>query len=167
VQGNIVPAQYYREVNGQTGEAGDDYLDYSGWLANINRERNEDRKSGREREYIDRLSGIDKLVMYMFEKDRTIVPRETAWFADKNETTGLVRKLTDRALYKEDWIGLKKLDEKNGLVFRLIEGKEHMDISDDLLVDAVREYFHPIKEDKHVNNEESRWDELRTQHIFA
>jgi palmitoyl-protein thioesterase len=44
------------------------------------------------------------------------------WFGEFNATSGEHTPLQKRALYKEDWLGLKVLDEKKGLVFLEAEG---------------------------------------------
>jgi palmitoyl-protein thioesterase len=53
-----------------------------------------------------------------------VVPRDSAWFSfwDGAET---VVPLRDQPLYKEDWLGLKRLDEAGGLFFEAAPG-EHM-----------------------------------------
>jgi len=78
--------------------------------------------------------------MYMFEDDTTVVPKESAWFAEVNGTD--VTLLKDRELYKEDWIGMKKLDEKGALIFETTEGG-HMSLSDKLLKSVFKENYGP------------------------
>ena len=80
--------------------------------------------------------------MYMFEDDTTVIPKESSWFAEVNET-GIVQDLRDRALYKEDWLGLKTLDKKGALEFQLTEGG-HMSLSDKLLKNVFKGYYGPI-----------------------
>ena len=78
----------------------------------------------------------------MFSDDTTVTPKESSWFGseipphDEDETqTHLsitpprIIRLHDHPLYKEDWIGLKKLDERGGLVFDLCRGT-HMHIGE-------------------------------------
>lgn len=139
VQSRLVPAQYFRSVNETTGEASDEYLEYSNFLADINNEREVKNKH-----YADNLASLDKFVMIMFEDDTTAIPKESGWFAEVNSTSGAVTQLTDRKIYKEDWIGLKTLDEKGGLVFRTAPGP-HMDLRDEDLVDVFKTYFAPPK----------------------
>jgi len=50
--------------------------------------------------------------------------------------------LRDREMYKEDWLGLKRLDEKGGLVFKSTPGG-HMDLNEEILAEAFGEYFGP------------------------
>lgn len=80
--------------------------------------------------------------MYIFSDDTTMVPKESAWFSEVNTTTGEVTKLHNRQLYKDDWIGLRALDEEKKLDFRIAEG-QHMQLSEEILVDAFKTYFRP------------------------
>ncbi|KAF2089453.1 alpha/beta-hydrolase, partial [Saccharata proteae CBS 121410] len=142
VQNRVVPAQYYRSVNETTGLASDEYLEYSNFLADINNER-----ELKNRTYSDHLAELDNFVMFMFAEDTTVIPKETGWFAEVNETSNEVTHLRDRPIYKEDWLGLKKLDEKGGLVFKNITGG-HMEIDEDVLSETFQEYFAPVKRRK-------------------
>lgn len=135
VQSRVVPAEYYREVNKTTGLPSAEYLEHSHFLADVNNERAE-KKS----EYAKRLAKLEKFVMFVFEDDKTVVPKESGWFAEVNETSGVVTDLRERAIYKEDWIGLKALDEKGGLVFESVEG-EHMELNRKDLERTFKKYF--------------------------
>ena len=137
VQGKVVPAQYYRTVNETTGRPSEEYLKHSNFLADINNER-----KGKNGTYAEKIAGLEKFVMFVFREDVTVVPKETGWFAEVNATSGEVTPLRERALYKEDWLGLRRLDEKGGLVFKNTTGK-HMELSDKDLRDAFGEYFGP------------------------
>lgn len=44
------------------------------------------------------------------------------WFGEYNITSGESTPLKKRKIYKDDWIGLKTLDEKRGLAFLEAEG---------------------------------------------
>lgn len=117
VQSHLVPAQYFRATNESTGEPTDEYLTYSNFLADINNERNIKNTT-----YATNLASLDTFVMYVFDEDTTVIPKESGWFAQTNISSGEVTRLQDRDIYKEDWIGLRKLDEKGGLVFKSTEG---------------------------------------------
>ncbi|KAK8217199.1 hypothetical protein M8818_001451 [Zalaria obscura] len=140
VQGNIVPAQYYREINETTGEGSETYLDSSGWLADVNNER--DVKNAK---YKERLGALERFVMYIFSEDKTVIPKESGWFAEVNATDGTVTQVRNRTMYAEDWIGLRRLDEKGALVFREAPG-EHMRLDEDLLRETFAAYFGPERE---------------------
>jgi palmitoyl-protein thioesterase len=137
VQGNIVPAQYYKETNQTTGEPTSNYLENSNFIADINNERH-----NKSAEYKQRLSSLDKFAMYVFEEDRTVIPKESGWFAEVNMTSLEVTGLRDRKIYKEDWIGLKHLDRKGALKFRNATGG-HMDLNEKVLTEAFSDFFGP------------------------
>lgn len=110
------------------------YMNLSAWLADINNERPEKNDS-----YKYHLSSLEKFVMIKFTEEKTVVPPDSSvpppirskylvvkltfeWFGEFNATSGEHTPLQKRALYKEDWLGLKVLDEKKGLVFLETEG---------------------------------------------
>ncbi|KAH9844964.1 palmitoyl-(protein) hydrolase [Teratosphaeria destructans] len=144
VQGKVVPAQYYRTLNETTGEASEEYLEHSGFLADVNNERVVKRE-----DYGKKVAGLEKFVMYVFEEDTTVIPKDSGWFAEVNMTAdpAIVIPLQNRTIYKEDWVGLKALDEKDGLVFRTAPGG-HMQLKEKELVDAYRTYFGPETREK-------------------
>lgn len=139
VQGHLVPAQYFKATNETTGEPTEEYLEASNFLADINNERVLKNVT-----YAKNLAALDNFVMYVFEDDTTVIPKESGWFAYTNTTSNEVTDLRDRDIYKEDWIGLKKLDAKGGLHFKTTEGG-HMDLGDKVLIDVFETYFAPEK----------------------
>ncbi|KAF4547911.1 Palmitoyl protein thioesterase-like protein [Elsinoe fawcettii] len=149
VQSNIVPAQYFRETNETTGLGSEAYLNGSGWLADVNNER--DVKSEK---YRGRLGSVERFVMYGFEEDATLLPKETAWFAEVNTTSGAVTRLRDRLMYAQDWLGLKILDEREKLIFRMVKKAGHMDLSEKLLRRTFEEFFGPSRHLPKVLQEE-------------
>lgn len=147
IQGRLVPAQYYRSTNQTTGLANDEYLQYSNFLADVNNEREVKNAT-----YARRLAALENFVMYVFEDDKAVIPKESGWFAEVNRTDGAVTHLRNRTIYTEDWIGLKKLDQKEGLVFRSIKG-EHMSLDDEVLGKAFKEFFGPEKRGERLVSE--------------
>ncbi|CAI6330638.1 unnamed protein product [Periconia digitata] len=139
VQSHLVPSQYFRSVDEATGAASPEYLDNSNFLADINNERARKNKT-----YARNLASLHKFAMYVFDDDTTVIPKESGWFAQTNETSGEVTPLRNRTIYKEDWIGLKALDRKGGLEFRSTKGGHMQFDDDDVLVDAFRTYFAPV-----------------------
>jgi len=134
IQKLIVPAQYFRDP-----EDLDNYLAHSGFLADVNNEHV--RKNAI---YKERLAALDHFVMVMFADDETVLPKESSWWAEVNGTTGVVTPLKDRDIYLEDWLGLKELDEKGGLVFEMVDGG-HMQLNEVDMTRLFAEYFGPIK----------------------
>ncbi|KAH6605422.1 palmitoyl thioesterase [Trichoderma cornu-damae] len=130
VQGRLVPAQYYRNLAKY-----DSYLESSNFLADINNER-----PLKNEQYGKNVASLANFVMYVFEDDTTVVPKQSAWFTEVNGTE--ITPLRKQTLYKEDWIGLRQLDERGGLRFRSITG-EHMQITAQVLKEAISEFFGP------------------------
>jgi palmitoyl-protein thioesterase len=148
VQDRVVPAQYYRTINETTLLASDEYLEHSNFLADINNERVLKNEG-----YAAKIAALEKFVMYLFTEDKTVIPKESGWFAevnttdpDRKEGEGIIP-LRERTIYKEDWLGLRKLDEKGGLVFKTTPGA-HMELSQSMLAETYREYFGPETEEK-------------------
>lgn len=125
-----MPAQYFRSA-----EDLDSYLEYSNFLADVNNER-----AVKNATYRENLRKLERFVMFMFSDDKTVVPKESAWFAEVNSTTGEMTNLQDRPLYREDWLGLRALDEEKKLEFWRAEG-EHMQLNEELLIEVFKRYF--------------------------
>ncbi|KAF2127594.1 palmitoyl-protein thioesterase 1 precursor [Dothidotthia symphoricarpi CBS 119687] len=151
VQSHLVPAQYYKATNDSTGEPTDDYLQNSNFLADINNERVLKNVS-----YASNLALLDAFVMYVFEEDTTVIPKESGWFAHTNVTSGEVTPLRERPIYKEDWIGLKALDVKGGLEFKTVKGAGHMELDDEVLTDVFETYF---------SAEKASWEGVSEQEV--
>ncbi|KAI0450649.1 palmitoyl-protein thioesterase 1 [Xylaria acuta] len=132
VQARLVPAQYFRDPADLDG-----YLEHSNFLADINNER-----ALKNATYARNVAALENLVLYVFEDDTTVIPKETAWFEDVDGDESIP--LRARKLYREDWIGLRELDRKGGLKFKTAPG-EHMQLSDKVLTDAFTEFFGPYK----------------------
>ncbi|KAI2602246.1 alpha/beta-hydrolase [Hypoxylon sp. NC1633] len=145
VQSRLVPAQYFRDPNDL-----DNYLEHSNFLADINNERELKNKT-----YAKNIERLENFIMYMFENDTTVIPKETGWFEEVNGTE--ITPLRARPIYTEDWIGLKALDRKGGLKFKTVPGP-HMQISDETLEEAFGEFFGPVKNSVSKDNQIS--DEL-------
>ena len=148
VQNRLVPAQYYRDPS--TPETYETYLDNSNFLADANNER-----ILKNNTYADNIAKLKNFVMYMFEDDTVVIPKRTSWFEEVNGTETIP--LRERELYKEDWLGLKRLDKAGGLHFRSITA-EHMDIPESVLNETMTDYFGPYKRKfggKAISNDES------------
>ncbi|KAL8832568.1 MAG: hypothetical protein Q9191_000192 [Dirinaria sp. TL-2023a] len=130
VQSHLVPAQYFRDP-----EDLDSYLEYSNFLVDVNNE-----KDVKNSTYKKNIAGLKNFAMYMFANDTTVVPKESAFFHEVNTTSGKITKLQDREIYKEDWLGLKILDEANQLQLNTIPGG-HMQLTEDLLSEVFQKYL--------------------------
>lgn len=135
VQGTLVPAQYFRDA-----EEIDAYLEGSNFLADVNNERKVKKET-----YKENMKKLVRFAMYVFSKDVTVIPKESGWFSEVNATTGAETKLQQRNMYKEDWLGLRWLDEKGRLEFRAVDGP-HMQLTDEVLIEAFKTYFTPPTE---------------------
>jgi palmitoyl-protein thioesterase len=142
VQSRFVPAQYFRDPEDLAS-----YLEYSNFLADINNERELKNKS-----YAANLASLEKFAMYMFSEDMTVIPKESTWFAEVNRTSGFVTPLQQRDIWRDDWIGLRKLGEKGGLDFRIAKGR-HMELDGELLARAFEEYFSPPEDNTYLREE--------------
>ena len=129
-QSRLVPAQYYRDP-----EDLNNYFEYSNFLADINNER-----MAKNETYKENIKKLGRFAMFMFADDTTVVPKESAFFAEVNTTSEEVTNLQERDIYREDWIGLRFLDEEKRLDFRIAEGG-HMQLSDEILTDTFHKYF--------------------------
>ncbi|RDA83688.1 hypothetical protein CP532_0029 [Ophiocordyceps camponoti-leonardi (nom. inval.)] len=132
VQSRLVPAQYFRDPADY-----EPYLENSNFLADINNERPVKNES-----YRANLASLANFVLYMFDEDETVIPKETSWFAEVNGSD--ITPLRKRPIYTEDWLGLRQLDSKGALHFRTISGG-HMDIPRQVLNDTMAEFFGPYR----------------------
>lgn len=135
-QSNLVQAQYFRDPTKYEA-----YLATNNYLVSINNEV----AFSRNHTYAQNLASLNKLVLVLFSQDTTVVPKESAWFGSERPGQGDVLGLDANPqgvlveekskiipmrlqhLYLEDWIGLRELDERNGVVFEVCEGK-HMQL---------------------------------------
>ncbi|KAJ6558542.1 palmitoyl-protein thioesterase [Mycena vulgaris] len=134
-QENLVQAQYFRDPANLEA-----YYASNHFLTSINNEI----ADARNETYARNLASLNKLVLVIFTKDQTVVPKESAWFGseviidDELALGGQQRVIQEgrilvpmhrQPLYREDWIGLRELDERGDVVFAECEG-EHMQIND-------------------------------------
>ncbi|KAI5794881.1 Alpha/Beta hydrolase protein [Pyronema domesticum] len=126
VQGNVVPAQYLNEGGEQVSD----------WLLEINAWGEVEKK---RQVFKERLGALERFVMVMWKHDETVVPKESAWFSDG--INGSVP-LRERRLYKEDWLGLRGLDERGRLEMVEVDGG-HMQISEGMLEEIFKVYMGP------------------------
>lgn len=76
-----------------------------------------------------RFASLENVVLIMFEQDEVLVPKETSLFGYYPDGTwSTVLPAQETALYKEDWIGLRTLDEAGKVKFVNVSGS-HLEIS--------------------------------------
>jgi palmitoyl-protein thioesterase len=143
IQGRLVPAQYFRTQDPEdSSKASEDFLEYSNYLADVNNER-----LAKNATYAANLASLENFAMYLFDNDTTVVPANSAWWDDVDLVTGKVTPLKERAIYSEDWVGLKQLDAKGGLKFKTAPGR-HMELDEELLIATFKEFYGPVKKSK-------------------
>lgn len=106
-----VQAQYFKDPM-----AKDDYLAHNIFLPDINNEGALKKDS-----YKANLASLERLVLIKFKYDFVVVPNDSSWFAyypwgslNRSE----ILPMNQTQLYKQDWIGLKSLDEQGKIVFK-------------------------------------------------
>jgi palmitoyl-protein thioesterase len=118
-------------------------LESNHFLTSINNEV----RTAHNATYAAHLSQLNNLVLVVFTKDRTVVPKESSWFGsyaipedgegtDEGKTIVLMH---EQPLYIEDWIGLRTLDESGRVVLVSCEG-EHMHLSVECWQPLVEQY---------------------------
>ncbi|KAH9485265.1 Palmitoyl-protein thioesterase 1 [Psilocybe cubensis] len=136
-QNNLVQAQYFRDPWNM-----EKYFTANQFLTSINNEV----AATRNATYAHNLSSLNNLVLVLFTEDKTVVPKESSWFGSQivEEDWGrseqgvlaatnvisehAILPLRRQPIYLEDWIGLRELDARNGIVFVTCKG-EHMQLS--------------------------------------
>ncbi|BGP43124.1 hypothetical protein JCM10449v2_007148 [Rhodotorula kratochvilovae] len=157
-QHNIVPAQYFRDP-----KRIDEYLAQNDFLRDINNERVGDAQVGdeahgageeepRNATYKANLAALDKLVLFRFSNDMTVVPPHTAHFTLPSPSSSncpapplppqpgcyaTPLPWADLPLYSADYVGLRALHEKARVGRRVCEGV-HMEIGEECWAGIVR-----------------------------
>ncbi|KAL1748597.1 Alpha/Beta hydrolase protein [Schizophyllum fasciatum] len=113
-------AQYFRDPTRYN-----DYLVANMFLTDINNEIPGQRNAT----YQENLKSLENLVLIIFSEDKTVIPKESAWFGyDEITDDAVIVPMRQQPIYTEDWIGLKELDETGRIVFGVCEG-EHMQLN--------------------------------------
>lgn len=132
VQHAFLPAQYFRLWRHM-----DAYLDRSGFLADINNER---REGGRNEAYVRRIKGLERLVLVRWEDERMISPAESPWFGS-HDRSGQLLPLHQQPLYREDWLGLRHLQETGRLEFKTMPGTHGVIMPAQFAHEFVKKYL--------------------------
>ena len=88
---------------------------------------------------------LNKLVLVLFSKDETVVPKESAWFgsyAPSDETfpeDKTIIPMRMQELYVHDTIGLRRLDREGRVIFRTCDGV-HMELAEECWKPLVEEF---------------------------
>jgi hypothetical protein len=102
----LAPAQYFKHPMKPNL-----YQAESSFIADINNER-----PLKNATYKERIESLDAMVLVKFTKDQVIVPRESSWFGFyKPHSVDEVMEMKETELYRQDFIGLRKLDREKKL----------------------------------------------------
>jgi len=131
IQSFLVQAEYWNDPLDQ-----DNYLKYNVFLPDINNEK--DKKND---QYKKNLLTLKNFVMVKFNQDSIVVPRESEWFGyykpgQDQETQSLI----EFPIYKEDWLGLKQLNETGRLHLLATDG-DHLRFTDPWFIDNIINVF--------------------------
>ena len=111
----------------------DNYREYSEFLADINNDRNTAEKN---QQYRANILSLKEMVLYRFAEESVVVPRDSSWFSVFDAEQNRVVPLQETALYKEDWIGLKELEQTGRLTFLTAPG-DHMHFGKEWFADNI------------------------------
>ncbi|KAL9242769.1 hypothetical protein vseg_016736 [Gypsophila vaccaria] len=120
VQSHVAPSGYVKLPNNYKG-----YLRGCSYLPYINNEI-----PGKKNEtYKKRFSSLVNLIMIMCNEDDVVIPRESSWFGFYPDGAyNNTLPTTETRWYKEDWFGLRTLDEEGRVKFIGVTGG-HIEIS--------------------------------------
>ncbi|KAK8917014.1 hypothetical protein KSP39_PZI022752 [Platanthera zijinensis] len=120
VQEHLAPSGYLKIPTDMSN-----YLEKCRLLPKLNNERPNERNAT----YKERFSSLKNLVLIMNEQDRVLIPRESSWFGYYPDGAfSPVLPPQQTTLYKEDWIGLRSLDEAGRVKYISVAG-DHLGIS--------------------------------------
>jgi palmitoyl-protein thioesterase len=128
VQRSSVQAQYFKDPG-----ALEAYRARSEFLADINVESAMQRP-GSAAMYRSNLLTLQRLVLYQFDNDVTVVPRESSHFGEYDGEE--LRSMEETGLYTEDRIGLRELNDRGRLYLEHAPGF-HMQFSLEWFVEEV------------------------------
>jgi palmitoyl-protein thioesterase len=142
VQRHVVQAQYYK--------APDDlaiYYEASGFLADINAEAGAEGGRGplppMWKTYRNNLASLDRLVLFQFDNDITVVPKESAHFAFYDGH----RLVPVQETSQYGRLGLNELEKKGALIFEHAPGM-HMAFTLKWFVDHVVRPYLAVRADQ-------------------
>lgn len=117
------------------------YLATNTFLADINNEIPDMHNTT----YAKNFATLNNLVLVVFSKDITVVPKESSWFGSYAPSDGkfpgdrTIIPMRMQELYVDDTIGLKELDERGRVLLETCEGA-HMQLKDECWRPLVEEF---------------------------
>uniref|UniRef100_A0A7S3MKV0 Palmitoyl-protein thioesterase 1 n=1 Tax=Favella ehrenbergii TaxID=182087 RepID=A0A7S3MKV0_9SPIT len=121
IQNIVGPAGYFRDPYHM-----DRYLNGSVFLPHLNNEEDDDATKADRKARFTSLNGA---MLMMFSQDTMVYPKESEWFQQIGPD-GTVQALEDSDFYKNDYLGLKTLNEANKVQFVSVDG-DHLQFSQD------------------------------------
>jgi len=130
VQAHLVQAEYWHDPIHH-----DEYCEKNIFLPDLNNEVTINQ------DYKDRLMALEKFIMVRFNNDTMVAPVDSEWFGFYAPgQDDVLETLQESALYTEDRLGLKAMDENNQLVFLATDG-EHLQFSTQWFNDNILQYL--------------------------
>lgn len=145
----LVFSDYWKDPSSEK-----DYVEKSPFLADLNNE-----KPAKNDQYKQNMANLEAYVTVEATADTMVYPHESENHGFYKWGTQVVEKLRDTQAYKEDWLGLKTLDDGKRLKHLTFEG-EHLQVpgsmwSNDLFPVLAGEGF--TNQDVHYSAEEQKW----------
>ena len=84
-----------------------------------------DENDEKDEEVYRRFSSLEKVKFIKGRHDSVITPRDSSWFEFYDKEGREIVPLKESDFYKEDYIGLRKLDEEGKVTFTEFKG-EHV-----------------------------------------
>lgn len=131
VQNNVGPAGYFRNPYDYQG-----YVQGATFLPDLNNEKNKKLSIIKQK-----FSLLEKIVLVKFDQDTMIIPKETAWFGFYASDGETLVKMEDMDFYKNDYIGMKALNEAGKVNFLTFSG-DHLQFT----YDEINQYIIPALE---------------------
>lgn len=119
----IGPAGYYYAPNDIFARNGEAWTHGRTWLATFNNEVSEKYRDAKQKE---RLLRLDALLLVMFRKDDVVFPKISEFFGRITEKNTNVTMEHTGAIWDDDRIGLRTLQEDGKIKWYVGMGKLHL-----------------------------------------
>jgi len=134
IQSFSVQAEYWHDPINE-----DEYLEKGIFLPDIN-----NNLEVKNQTYKENLVSLNKFCMVRFSLDTMVQPIASEWFGFYEPGQDqVILSLQETELYKQDWLGLKKMDQDKKLDFLTVVG-DHLEFSD--------EWFEKVIIPNYLNN---------------
>ena len=136
----IVQAQYFRDTS--TNAKYQRYLETNAFLPWVNNEGTANERDGAS--WREALTSLERFVMFMFEFDDMVFPKESSWFGSRvvggSNRSEIIPYDRNDVVYQS--LGLAELDADGRLETRLVPNARHMQFSLDWFVREVVEKYY-------------------------